>query len=171
MARQAGDGGSMAGQPDTWAVPKGLKELIGHEFDLGSDEVEAGAIRKFADACSDPNPLWRDKEYARKTSYRGVIAPPTFYHCLQTVGYARIDPELPWKKVTGLNGGNEFEFFKPLRPGDIVSGRARVLDLWGRESKSLGPMLIWIMETIFTNQKGEHVATQRSTFIRYEAKG
>ena len=161
----------MPRQSDSWPVPESLKKLIGHELDLGSEEIEAGAIRKFADAYFDPNPLWRDEGYASETPHGGIIAPPTFYHCLQSVGYARINPEMPWEKVTGLNGGNEFEFFKSLRPGDTVSGKAKVLDLYGRESKSLGPMIIWIMETTFTNQNGERVAIQRSTFIRYEAKG
>lgn len=161
----------MAEQSDSWQVPENLKKMIGYEFDLGSEPIEAGAISKFAEAYSDTNPLWQNEEYALKTPYKGVIAPPTFYHCLQSVGYARINPKMPWEKVTGLNGGNEFEFHQDLRPGDTVSAKAKVLDLYSKESKSLGPMIFWVMETTFTNQHNEHVATQRSTFIRYEAKG
>lgn len=161
----------MPTHPDEWPIPDELTQWIGHEFEVGSEEIEAGAIRKFADACMDPNPLWRDKEYALKTPYKGVIAPPTFYHCLQHAGYGRIDPPLPWKVVGRLNGGNEFEFFAPARPGDVVTGRANVVDVFGRISKRLGPMILWIIEVAYTNQKGRLLAKQRSTWIRYEAKG
>lgn len=156
--------------PDDWPIPDSLKKWKGHTFNMGSEAVEAGAIRKFAEAYMDPNPLWRDKEYAKKTPYRGIIAPPTFFHCLQTVGYARMDIPMPWKKITGLNGGNEFEIYKPLRPGDVITGKAKVTDIFGRVSKRMGPMVFYIVEMTYTNQKGEVVAKQRSTTIRYEAK-
>jgi len=33
-------------------------------------------IRRFAQAIDDPNPLYYDEEYAKKTIYKGIIAPP-----------------------------------------------------------------------------------------------
>jgi acyl dehydratase len=157
--------------PDDWPIPEEMKKWLGHEFELGREAVEAGAIRKFAEAYMDPNPLWRDQEYAEKTPWSGIIAPPTFFHCLQSIGYARFDMPMPWEKFTGLNGGNTFEIYEPLRPGDVISGKARVVDIYGRVSKRLGPTIFYTVEMTYTNQKGEVVARQRSITIRYEAKG
>ena len=41
-------------------------------------EVEKGAVRRFADALGDPNPVYRDANAARAQGYGGIIAPPTF---------------------------------------------------------------------------------------------
>ena len=161
----------MSTAPDEWAVPPEVMKWVGTEIPLGTGVVEAGAIKKFADAFKDPNPLWRDEEYAKKTPYGGVVAPPTFVHCFRDVGYANIRPEpLPWKNVTGLNGGNEFEFYKPMRPGDVITGKAKLVEIFGRHSKRMGPMLFTVVEMTYTNQKGEMVGKQSSTSIMYEAK-
>ena len=156
--------------PEDLITPE-LKKWIGTETELGSELVEAGAIKKFADAIKDPNPLWRDKEYAGKTPYQGIIAPPTFIHCLRSVGYANIRPQpMPWKKTSGLNGGNEFEYFESIRPGDVITGKAKLVDIFARQTRGLGPMIFNVVEMTYTNQKGEVVAKQRSTGITYEAK-
>ena len=162
----------MATSSEEFVVPEELSQWVGREIQLGTAVVEAGAIRRFADAIKDPNPIYRDEEYAGKTSYGSVIAPPTFVHSLRNVGYVMIQPELiPWERSTGLNGGNEFEFYEPLRPGDVITGTAKMIDIYSRQSRSLGPMLFFIVEMTYINQTGEMVAKQRSTTIRYEAKG
>src|SRR5699024_3946968 len=51
-------------------------------------EVEKGHIRKFADSIGDSNPLYRDEEYAAKTTYGGIIAPPTFPIAIASEGGA-----------------------------------------------------------------------------------
>ena len=162
----------MSVPPDEWPVTPELKKWIGTEAQLGTEVVEAGAIKKFADAIKDPNPLWRDREYARKTPYRGVIAPPTFIHSFPSLGYPNIYPQpMPWENTTALNGGNDFELYKPLRPGDIITGKARLTDIFSRHSKRMGPMIFTVVEMTYTNQKGEVVVKQRSTSIWCEAKG
>src|SRR5260370_20907477 len=39
--------------------------------------VERGKIREFADAIGDPNPLYRDPDYAARKGFAGIVAPPT----------------------------------------------------------------------------------------------
>ena len=36
------------------------------------------AKRKFADGIGDPNPLWRNEDYAKKTRYKSMVAPPSW---------------------------------------------------------------------------------------------
>ena len=161
----------MTTESGEFTISDELKSLVGREIDLGTAVIEAGAIAKFADAIKDPNPLYRDEEYAKGTPYGGIIAPPTFIHCFRDVGYARFNLEpLPWEKTTGLNGGNEFEIYGPMRPGDVITGKAKLVDIYARQSRSLGPMLFHIVEMTYTNQNNEVVGKQRSIGITYEAK-
>ena len=55
-----------------------MKVVLGVESEPTVHEVERGAIRRFADAVGDPNPLYRDPDAARDAGYADVIAPPTY---------------------------------------------------------------------------------------------
>ena len=66
----------------------------------------------------------------------------------------------------GLDGGSDWEYFQPIRPGDRITVQSKLVDL--RESEGrLGPMVFITIETSYTNQFGELCVTQRSTAIRY----
>jgi len=161
----------MTAPADEFALSDELMAWLGKEIQLGTGVVEAGAIAKFADAIKDPNPLYRDAEYAKGTPYGSIVAPPTFMHCFRDVGYANFDPPMPWNNVTTLNGGNEFELYHPLRPGDVITGTAKLAEIYSRQSASMGPMIFVIIEMTYTSQLQFVVAKQRSTLIRLEAKG
>ena len=125
-------------------------------------EVERGAIRRFAEAIGDPNPLFNDEEAARQTRFGGMIAPPTFCRSLGT-------PFLKssgWREFRGLDGGSEWEYFQPIRPGDRITVVSKLADIRETEGR-LGPMVFITIETSYTNQFGELCVMQRSTAIRY----
>ncbi len=128
-------------------------------------EIERGAIRRFAEAIGDQNPLFNDEHAARKTRFGGMIAPPTFCRSLgspiPTISLKGMGPEF-----RGLDGGSEWEYFQPIRPGDRITAQSKLVDL--RESEGrLGPMVFIVTETSYSNQFGELCVTQRSTAIRY----
>ena len=128
-------------------------------------EVERGAIRRFAEAIGDPNPLYNDEQAARAGRHGGMIGTPTF---CRSMGSPIPDVRIPTlgESFRGLDGGSDWEYFKPIRPGDRVTVQTRLVDL--RESEGrLGPMVFTTIETSYTNQFGELCATQRSTGIRY----
>ena len=54
------------------------KSLIGRESEPVVHDVEKGAIRRFAEALGDPNPIYVDEEAARAAGYPALVAPPTF---------------------------------------------------------------------------------------------
>ena len=136
---------------------------IGLESDPLTLEVEKGAIIRFAQAIEDPNPLWNDEGSARQTRFGGVIAPPTF---LRSAPVQR--PELPFPMPFErlLDGGSEWEYFEPVRPGDRIATVARIEDLSERAGR-LGPMIFMVTRITYTNQFDQVVATQLSTHIRY----
>lgn len=42
--------------------------------------VNPDSIRHFVDGIGDPNPLYRDEEYARNTRYKSLVAPPSWLY-------------------------------------------------------------------------------------------
>jgi len=66
----------------------------------------------------------------------------------------------------GLDGGSEWEYFEPIRPGDRISVVSKIADI--RESAGrLGAMVFITVETSYTNHYNQLCALQRSTVIRY----
>src|SRR5512136_1229104 len=52
---------------------------IGEEYEaIRKFEVKAEDIKAFSQAVMDPNPLFNDEEYAKKTLWGGLIAHPLF---------------------------------------------------------------------------------------------
>lgn len=151
-------------------VPDELKQHIGKIDPPHVREVERGAIRRYADAVGDDNPLYFDEEYASESRYGTIIAPPGFFGwSMQSVpssegiiglmtaminaGYYRI-----------LDGGMSYEFFLPVRAGDIVIASPKVKDVTAKEGKS-GPMMVCDFETTYLNQNGDLVAKAYQTLI------
>lgn len=65
-----------------------------------------------------------------------------------------------------VNGGTSVTYGAPIRPGDVIGSRARLLEYREREGR-MGPMLITVLESEWTNQAGERVQLGRQTAIRY----
>jgi acyl dehydratase len=139
------------------------RKQIGKVTESRTHEVERGAIRRFAEAIGDTNPIFNSDSEARKSRFGGMIAPPTF---CRSLGMAIPDVKIDMPTSRGLDGGSDWEYLVPIRPGDRISVQSKLVDL--RESDGrLGPMVFTTVETTYTNQFGEVCVIQRSTGIRY----
>ena len=164
-------------------LPEEVTNMIGKVTGVAVREVEKGAIKRFADAVDDRNPLYWDEEYARNSRYGAIIAPPGFFGWptnwppgitfLQNPdvsaepskeGESLRDTLYKLGYTLGLDGGMEYEFFIPIRVGDTLTAETRVKDIVEREGKS-GKMVFLFTETTFTNQNGAIVAKATSTSI------
>ncbi|MDY6908073.1 MAG: MaoC family dehydratase N-terminal domain-containing protein [Chloroflexota bacterium] len=141
-----------------------MRKLIGVEGTPTVLEVEKGFIRMMADSIADPNPLWQDEEYAKRSKHGGIVAPPAFL-CNARAGTSRgVQMKSPFLRA--LAGGDELEYYLPVRPGDVLTSVSYISEYNEREGKR-GKMLFTIIDTKYTNQKGELVAKSRSTYISY----
>ncbi len=135
------------------------RSLIGVWGPSSSMKVEFGKIREFAKAVKDPNPIYSD---AAK-----CVAPPTFLmtiaHWVGDLGATRSAVKLDFRRL--LHGEQDFEYVRPIRPGDTLSFRSRTKEVFEKDGKRGGKMLFVIGETEFTNQRGEVVAYMRNTAI------
>ena len=145
-------------------ITQEMRDVIGVESEAITYDVERSAIRKFAEAIGDDNPLYVDEEAARKSRYGGVIAPPTFMRSM-SAGRSRATVQSPYSAA--LDGGSEWEYFEPVRPGDRISVTMKVSEMFEREGR-LGNMLFIIRETSYVNQFGKTVAIQHGTGISYQ---
>ena len=142
-----------------------VRKAIGTEASPLVIEIEKGAIRKFAQAIGDANPLWQDEEYAEKGKYSGIIAPPSFF-CTVDAGMSNTRMEIDWPLKRLVATGDELEFFHPVRPGDVITSTLKLAEVQEKETKG-GKRLFVTFEVAFTNQKGEMVAKGRVSSMRY----
>ena len=103
---------------------------IGKVGEARTIEVERGAIRRFAEAIGDPIRCSTSEAEARKTRFGGMIAPPTF---CRSLGAAIPEIKIGMGEFRGLDGGSEWEYFEPIRPGDRITVQSKLVDL--RESR------------------------------------
>jgi acyl dehydratase len=139
-----------------------MMKAVGFTTPAVTYEIERGAIGKFAQAIEDPNPLFNDETAARGTRFGGMIAPPTFGRMLGGI-FLKLPFQLPKR---GLDGGSEWEFLHPIRPGDRITVQTKLADL--RESEGrMGTMIFHTYEVSYSNQFGEVCVLQRYTLIAY----
>ena len=138
-------------------VTDAMRRAVGAEGEPKTHPVEAGAIRKFADAIGDPSPAYRGD---------APVAPPTFLRSLDA-GPPTAAFESPYPDV--LDGGSEWRYFRPVRAGDRIRVTEALVDI-GEKSGRLGPMLLTTWETRYADDGGATVATQRNTLVYYRAE-
>jgi len=134
------------------------------------EEIGRAAIRLYALALGDDNPLYQDDEFAATTRFGGVIAPPTFV--CETNQYMVAAPDvdgyvghtwpLPIPPSRMIRIGNDYEYFQPVRPTDRITVTWRLAHLEERSTRE-GRMLFVESSVRYTNQHGELLAVNRET--------
>ena len=143
-----------------------MHDAIGAGSAPAPHQVEAGAIRRFAEAVGDFNPLYRDERAAGAARYGGIVAPPTF---MRTMRPSPAVPEFEVPYAGVLDAGSRWHFSRPVVAGDTISVTTRLVDLYERTGK-LGNMLFAVRENTFVNQDGETAVVERDTEIYYDGR-
>ena len=146
--------------------------------------VEASHIMMFARSIGDENAVYHDAELAKGAEVGGIIAPPTF-----TAAVAQFNPDAsrpkPGEKwfgsgktpsgidgkapsAGGLNAEQHFEYFRPVRAGEVLTAETRPGKTWERESKRAGKLMFSDRITDFRDEKGELVVSVRSVSVKTE---
>jgi acyl dehydratase len=134
---------------------------------LGAHTITEDAIRRFCDSIGDVNPLYRSPEYARKTIYGEIIAPPSFLNAVSSLNAKSVTgmPGLDFR-LAGFDAGVSVEWFKPLRLGDefsVVEIPTRIVDLT-REDTAV--QFLTHSDKVYKNQKDEIVAVADATVMQ-----
>jgi hydroxyacyl-ACP dehydratase HTD2-like protein with hotdog domain len=157
-------------------ITEEIRSWIGRETPSWTIEVSRLDVQRFAVATDDLNPLYLDEEKAKQSVYGGLIAPPLFYMAPLTepkpeselrhdgLPYEGKFPIPPTPLPRLMDGGTDIEFFQPIRVGDILTGRSKIVDLYQKEGRS-GPLIFVVRETTFTNQQGVVVLIEKGASI------
>ena len=112
-----------------------LRSRIGKEKPIrGWNTVTTkDAIWHFAEGMGDDNPLWTDEEYASKSKYGQIVAPPTFLYSFSSFGSAQAGMGL--RGVHALYAGDDWEFFKRVLVDDQVICTLMLADVIEKDSR------------------------------------
>jgi hypothetical protein len=168
-----------------------LKDYIGiqSDWEIACDPVEAGAVRRFAQAIIDEDAVYGPSPNSR---FGGPVAPPLYPLMMFRRPFGAPDPlhskdpdfdglgqsssvtrGLPdIKPLAGyalLNGGSEIELFRYARHGEKVRMRSRYADISEKET-SKGPIVLVVTEAEFETTDGKALMLARRTIIRRKPK-
>jgi acyl dehydratase len=138
------------------------RSLIGRESEPVVHEVEKGAIRRFAEALGDPNPVYAEEPAARAAGYPTLVAPATFAVTLTSNDRFRHSLDLGTRSI--LHSEQQFEYARPIVAGDRITVRSKVTDVQERAGAS-GPMDVIVIEDEARDDQGAVVFRTRATLI------
>ena len=166
-----------------------IAKYIGMETELqrACDPVERGAVRRYAQAIMDNDPIYMRDEAVEGTRYGKPVAPPLFPNAMLRLPFGERDlvqeraadphfdgavgsstlglPPLPLVNSPLLNGGSEVELDRFAEHGEWIDLKSRYLDIYEKET-SKGVMLFVVIETDFLDRAGNLVMRFRKTQIR-----
>lgn len=157
------------------------------ELQLCFDPVERGAVRRYAQAVMETDPIYMWEEAVAGTRYSKPVAPPLFPNAMLRLPYGDRDliqeraedphfdgavssstlglPPLPLVNSPMLNGGTEVEMYRFAEHGEQIWLQSRYLDVYERET-SKGSMLMVVIETDFLDKDKRVVMRFRKTQLR-----
>ena len=135
------------------------------------EPVALNDIRRWVQAMHYPNPLHYDDRWAAESRFGRNIAPQSFTVAMDTshgCSPAQVG-RIPNSHL--IFGGDEWWFFGPrIAPGDHFVCHRMPYDYRVTETKFAGPTCFQRGDTLYLNQRGERIALQRSTAIRYQVR-
>jgi acyl dehydratase len=119
-------------------------------------------IREFAEAVGADNIVHRDREQARASGYRDVIAPPTFAVLIaqQCEAQFYFDPEAGIDFTRLVHGEQRFVHHRPITAGDDIVGVLNVDTV-----KAVGGHAMVTTRAELSTLEGEPVCTATSTVV------
>lgn len=141
-------------------IPADFRALIGKETEPGPETiVEAGHVRRFAEAIGDDNPIYYD---AGAAGPEGIVAPPTFF---TAVGMNWVsEPKWTWGTVS-LAAGRTAIYERPIRVGDRLRSTVKLLDIYTRPGRN-GPLVFTVQEATVRDATGAVVVRVQRQMAR-----
>ena len=140
--------------------------------DHWNTEASRSSIRHYAQSLGMDNPLYSDPEYASKTRWGGIVAPPTFYSTCGVAEEQQLTPEEreqardPMAGIHGWYAGTHTQFLRPVSPDDVLTHRGRNGDYVEKRSEFTGRTVIDYNCNEIFNQREELVVRSTGYGIR-----
>jgi len=145
-----------------------LTELIGNELGTQTITIEQGPVRAFATAVGEDPEAYTGP---------GAPTPPTWPFSMSYWGAwaGDVTAGLPIEKLRGpgrmiLHGEQEFDYRRPPRVGESLTGTGRISEVYEKDTSS-ATMEFYVREVAWSDAAGEPVVTERFTLIVRARKG
>ena len=130
--------------------------------------IERDAIKEFALAVGEDNPIFFDAAAARQAGLPDIVAPPTFttrqiFAVSRDERERRLGANLDYGRV--LHGEQEFIYNRLPIAGEVLTGNLRIAKDFTKEGKRGGTMRFVTYESRFTDAQAEDVVTALYTLI------
>jgi acyl dehydratase len=126
------------------------------------------AIWHFAEGVGDDNPLWLDEDYARRSPYGTIVAPPTFVYTAANGPVGPGEDRLGLPGVLGLWYRDTWELREPVRLDDTMEAVQDYVRVDEIATEYGGRAVEQAMETTFRNGHGAVVARYWRSLRRFE---
>ncbi|MEH7378426.1 MULTISPECIES: MaoC family dehydratase N-terminal domain-containing protein [Bacillaceae] len=141
-----------------------FKDQIGKQSNKVKNDVERGAVKKFAEAIGDLHPIYFDEETGRNSRNKANIAPPTFP---RTFDYGVIEGlNLPNKGL--IHGEQTFHYKRPLKVGETIYCYTKVKSYFEKKG-NFGEMGFLVVENYGEDLSGALIFSSSSTIVISEA--
>ncbi|MGH9186784.1 MAG: FAS1-like dehydratase domain-containing protein [Acidimicrobiales bacterium] len=139
---------------------------------------DASSIAHFGWGYGDDNPLYQDGGYGETTRWRSQIAPPLYLIATGIDETPPLSPELKplfkglFPGVGKYYSGVEWEWYRPVYPGDLILRETCTSDVTERQSSfSQGRVVVETYQTLYVNRSGEPIAVRRESYVNAERRG
>ena len=154
-------------------ITPSVRAYVGHESRPVTNRfpISEEMIFELADTIEEPNPLYLDAVYAKKSRFAGLLCPQLagWKDWAPRIDYfgagqdTHFEVPLPFKSY-GFNGGSEWTFYRPVRLGDRITKNEKIADMYERPGRT-GQLVFIVRESTQSNQKGEALLTIRHISI------
>jgi acyl dehydratase len=133
---------------------------IGAEFESPARTVTEADIVQFAGLSGDYNPLHVNEEYCKTTMFGGRIAHGPLVYAIAAGLLFQL--HLYDDTLIAFLGFEDLRFTKPVKPGDTIHARVKVLERLETSKPDRGVMK---RQLFVINQRGEVVQEGRQAFL------
>ena len=143
------------------------RELKGKTYPTVTYEVGREKIFEYARATQSDNPYCTDPDFAAKSHYGVVVAPPTFaaVYCHNAMRMVFEDQELGMNIPRVVHGEQTFEFGEVVKSGDVITTTTTIRDILVKENREGIENVLLLVRTESVNQDGEVVCFGRWTIV------
>jgi acyl dehydratase len=141
---------------------------LGKETAWTESVVTREAIRAFCESLEDYNELFLDPDGVQAAGGEGVVAPPTFINTFRSGKTALLLSELNFALPKLLHGEQTIWYYRPMRPGDRISHRIKIIEVGRKPSKTYGQLDSFTVLITCKNERGDKVAEAKQLFFVHE---
>ncbi|MDP6977414.1 MAG: MaoC family dehydratase N-terminal domain-containing protein [Myxococcota bacterium] len=125
------------------------KEHVGFAFDETTFDIKAETLANYARGCGETEARFLDPGHP---DFRAVPNYASNFH-----GRRNLPENFPADILRSFDAGKCVENLAPIRPGDTITGRSHIHDIYEKTGRS-GPMMFVVHRMEFTNQDDAKVA-------------